>query len=84
MPEKPEEPSEPEEEKVEEVEELETMIDMEEEAKPEEEELVEAPLVSIDDAGDLLVRYKFLCITIRCDLLSSIHMLFSSVLCCRV
>ncbi|KAJ6354993.1 hypothetical protein OIU77_005567 [Salix suchowensis] len=51
-PEKPEEPSEPA-EQVEKADFEETLIDMEEEAKPEEEE-VEPPLVSTDATGDLL------------------------------
>ncbi|KAI5557638.1 hypothetical protein BDE02_18G117400 [Populus trichocarpa] len=51
-PEKPEEPSEPA-EQVEKADVEETLIDMEEEAKPEEEE-VEPPLVSTDATGDLL------------------------------
>ncbi|KAF9662967.1 hypothetical protein SADUNF_Sadunf18G0109200 [Salix dunnii] len=51
-PEKPEEPSEPA-EQVEKADFEETLIDMEEEAKPEEEE-VKPPLVSTDATGDLL------------------------------
>uniref|UniRef100_A0A6N2N6E1 ENTH domain-containing protein n=1 Tax=Salix viminalis TaxID=40686 RepID=A0A6N2N6E1_SALVM len=51
-PEKPEEPSEPA-EQVEKADFEETLIDMEEEAKPEEDE-VEPPLVSTDATGDLL------------------------------
>jgi hypothetical protein len=43
---------------------------MEEEAKPEEEE-VEPPLVSTDATGDLLVRSNFFRISFEVDILSS-------------
>ena len=45
---------------------------MEEEAKPEEEE-VEPPLVSTDATGDLLVRSKFFHISFEVDILRSPH-----------